>query len=329
MQNQLNLNADMFKPGGDGMRKPKASIQPAESVERKEENLAPGQLSHSAALAKPKQQARAKKTITFDDDDDEEEVKKPADKFVSNTFVNTPKPTPVQEWTPPPVQQQQQQYTAPVQETVTYEEPPRASTTTKKVAWKDADEEEQVSSRPSYNQAQPQRPSTTSGSDNPMALLSGLKALDETKGTGKSARASTKKVASLYDDDEEEQAKPVGRPSGLGAAPSLGGGDNPLALLSGLKEMDAEKGRKSNKGKKGKGIFDDDEDDVGFAPKKVQEEPRKSNVTTQARQSTKLNKLFDDSDEEKNQDWGRKSESPMKNSSKPANNRRTLFDDDD
>lgn len=310
----------MFKPGGGEMRKPKVSIQPSESVERKEENLAPGQLSHTAALAKPKQQARAKKTIMFDDDE-EEEVKEPADKFVSNTYIPPAKPqvqeTPVQQYTPPPV------YTAPVQQT--YEEPPRASIT-KKVAFKDDDEDEQVNSRPSYNQTQPSRPSTTSGSDNPLALLSGLKALDENKSTGKSARPSTKKAA-LYDDDEEEQSKPVGRPSGLGAAPSLGGGDNPLALLSGLKNLDAEQGRKSTKGKKGKGIFDDDEDDGGFAPKK--EEPRKSNVT-QARQSTKMNKLFDDSDEDKNQDWGRKSESPMKNSSKPAaNNRRTLFDDDD
>jgi len=313
LQNQLNLNMDMFKPGGDGPRKPKASIQPAESTERKEENLAPGQLSHSAAMAKPKQQARAKKTIMFDDDDEED--KKPSDPFVSKTYV-APKVEPVQ---PVP------QYTPPVQQQPVYEEPPafRPSTTsaaTKKVAWKDDDEEEQTNTRPSYSnttQAQPPRASTTSGSDNPMALLSGLKALDS-----KSGRASTKKA--LYDDDEEEeQPKPAARPSNLGMT---SGGDNPLALLSSLQAMDAEKGRKSNKGKKGKGIFDDDEDDVGFAPKK--EEPRKS-AATQGRQSSKMNTLFDDSDEDKNQSWGKKSEAPSKTQSKAANNRKTLFDDDD
>jgi len=315
LQNQLNLNMDMFKPGGEGPpRKPKASIQPDESIERKEENLAPGQLSHSAAMAKPKQQARAKKTIMFDDDDEED--KKPADPFVSKTYV-APKVEPVQ-----PVQQ----YTPPVQQQPAYEEPPAfrpSTTTTKKVAWKDDDEEEQTNTRPSYTnttqtQVQPQRASTTSGGDNPMALLSGLKALDS-----KSGRASTKKA--IYDDDdEEEQPKPAARPSNLGMA---SGGDNPLALLSNLQAMDAEKGRKSNKGKKGKGIFDDDEDDIGFAPKKV-EEPRKS-TATQGRQSSKMNTLFDDSDEDKNQSWGRKSEAPAKTQSKAANNRKTLFDDDD
>jgi len=290
------------------MRKPKPSIQPEESSGTSEyQNTVPGGISHAAALSKPKQQARAKKTIMFEDDDEEEDT-------TAKTFTFTSKEPVQQEKTyteEPKIQEHEVQRTSTnyyLQQPAHEEEVPvqRASNVQKKkVAFDDG------------VQDAPADPNTF-GSDNPLALLKGLKELNENKSSPKKAERASVKRNEQLDDDEEEAPKQTNQRTSMGA-------DNPLALLSGLKEMDASKGRKSKAGRKTKGIFEDDEDgnDDFLAPKKNETKT----TAAKPRESNRLTKLFDDSDEEKN-DWGRKSGSPVKTQTQSKGKPR-LFDDDD
>jgi len=99
-------------------------------------------------------------------------------------------------------------------------------------------------------------PSNSGGGDNPLQLLAGLKDLDSKKKG--SSSGGTKKTTKTADPLGGGGLDPLG---GGGAPLNTGGADNPLALLSGLKQMDAEKPKKAKKKKAA--LFEDDDDDFG------------------------------------------------------------------
>ena len=362
----LNLNVDALKPSEglpNHMRRPKASIQPEESSSKPNEesqpneqneqanttetiNTAPGGISHTAVLGKPIRQARAKKTIQFEDDEDEE-IEDKTNKFVTST-------RPIVEQTKPVVE-------APKQEegilrsskiglpNLNDDSPvrPSVSNIKKKVAFGEDDDigNDPLGSSPKLNKnnfADPlgsgnNRPSTSSGADNPLNLLSGLKALDEKK--------SPKKSVGNYSNTDSYDNRPSLPKSNISS-----GVDNPLALLSGLKNLDAEQGRKSVKSRasktkslfededdsmtkakprstKSKGIFDDD-DDGTFVPKSsggpnIRDLQEPKTVETKQKESKRLTKLFDDSDD----DVGTKKTEPIRKAQSKGKSK--LFDDDD
>ena len=360
----LNLNVDALKPSEglpNHMRKPKASIQPEESNSKRNEDsqsneqseqtnvtdttsTAPGGLSHTAALGKPIKQARAKKTIQFEDDEEEDKVDN-TNKFITSTRPMVEQTVTVAE--PPKVEENTSRISKTGLSNFNDDSQVRPSVSNKKKVTfgQDDDSNDPLGSSPKpikNNFSDPlgsgnNRPSASSGADNPLNLLSGLKALDEKK--------SPKKSIGNYSNTDSYD----NRPSLPKANLSGGGVDNPLALLSGLKNLDAEQGRKSTKSKpsktklfdddddsltkakpratKSKGIFDD-EDEGTFVPKSsggpnIRDLQEPKTVETKQKESKRLTKLFDDSDD----DIGTKKTEPIRKSQ--SKGKAKLFDDDD
>lgn len=316
------------------------------------------------ALDKPIKKGVAKKTVMFEDDEEEQEdpllkkyaapkpISKPVSKPVETIPVEQPKPK-VEATSPlkPAIRNSSPMKSNPLGDPLGDPLAQRPSSPSKNKPKFD-DEDDPLAG---FNKKPAANP--TSDPNNPLNLLKGLKAMDEQKGSKKSVtiRESSKSKGGIFDDEDES---PLTQPKKLGGAPPISApsnnSSNPLALLSGLKEMDAEQGRKSNKPKsktsdmfddplgnksskptsKPKGIFDDEDEGPGFMsrgtasvkPKPVAEKPE---VKAKPRESAKLTKLFDDSDEDKGGMFGGGKASQPASKSKAKKPASGLFSDDD